>query len=116
VAKEGWKKLHNEELHNLYPSPNIIKMIKSRRMRWVGHVARMEGKRKPCRLLVGKPERKRPLGRPRRRWVKNIKMDLREIGWLVQTGSIWLRIGNSRGSCEHVNELSGSINCWEFLE
>jgi hypothetical protein len=73
--------LHNEELHNLYSSPNIIRMIKSRRMRWAGHVARMEKKVIAYRILVGKPERRRPRGRPRRRWVDNIKMDLRETGW-----------------------------------
>jgi hypothetical protein len=73
----GWRKLHNEELHNLYSSPSMIRMIKSRRVRWVGHVARM-GRR--GRMLVGKPEGKRPLGRPRRRWVDNFKTDLREIG------------------------------------
>jgi hypothetical protein len=75
------RKLLNEELHSLYSSPNIIRMIKSRRMRWAGHVARMAAKRNPCRILVGKPERKRPLRRPRLRWVDNIKIDLREIGW-----------------------------------
>jgi hypothetical protein len=63
----GWRKLHNEELHNLYSSPIIIRIIKSRRMRWAGHVARMGEKRNVCRLLVGKPQGKRPLGRPRRR-------------------------------------------------
>jgi hypothetical protein len=76
-----WRKLHNEELHNLYSSPNIIRMIKSWRMRWAGHVARMGETRNAYRILVGKPEEKRALGRPRRRWVDNIKMDLREIGW-----------------------------------
>jgi hypothetical protein len=76
----GWRKLHSEELHNLYSSPSIIRIIKSRRMRWVGHVARMREKRNVYRLLVGKPEGKRPLGRPRRRWMDNIKMDLLEIG------------------------------------
>jgi hypothetical protein len=75
-----WRKLHNEELHNLYSSPNIIRMIKSRNMRWAGHVARM-GKRNAYRILVGKSEGKRPLGRPRYRWVDNIKMDLREVAW-----------------------------------
>jgi hypothetical protein len=69
--------LHNEELHNLYTSPNIIRMIKSRRLRWDGSVARM-GRRNAYRILVGKPEGKRPLGRPRRRWVDNLKMDLRD--------------------------------------
>jgi hypothetical protein len=76
-----WRKLHNEELHNLYSSPSIITMIKSRRIRWAGHVARMREKRNAYRILVGKPEGRRPLGRPRHRCVGNIKMDLREIGW-----------------------------------
>jgi hypothetical protein len=76
----GWRKLHNEEIYNLYSSPSIIRMIKSRRMRWAGHVARMGLKRNAYRILVGNPEGKRPLGRPKRRWVDNIKMDLREIG------------------------------------
>jgi hypothetical protein len=75
----GWRKLHNEELHNLYSSPSIIRIIKSRRMRWAGHVTRMGEKRNVYRLLVGKPEGKRPLGRPRRRWIDNIKMVLLEI-------------------------------------
>jgi hypothetical protein len=77
----GWRKLHNEELRDVYSSPSIIRIIKSRRMRWVRHVARMGEKRNAYRLLVGKPEGKRPLGRSRRRWVDNIKMDLLEIGW-----------------------------------
>jgi hypothetical protein len=72
----GWRKLHNEELRDLYSSPSIIRIIKSRRMRWTGHVARMGEKRNAYRLLVGKPEGKRPLRRPRRRRVYNIKMDL----------------------------------------
>jgi hypothetical protein len=76
----GWRKLHNEELHNLYSSPSIIRIIKSRRMRWERHVARMGEKRNVYRLLVGKPEGKRPLGRPRCRWIDNNKMDLLEIG------------------------------------
>jgi hypothetical protein len=77
-----WRKLHNEELHNLYSSsPNTIRMIKSRRMRWSGHVARMRAMRNAYRILVGKPEGKRPLERPRHRWVDNIKIHLREIGW-----------------------------------
>jgi hypothetical protein len=78
-----WRKLHNEELHNLYPSPSIIRIIKSRRMRWVGNVARMGEKRNVYRILVGRPEGKRPLGRPRRRWINNIKMDLLEIALSV---------------------------------
>jgi hypothetical protein len=76
----GWRKLHNEELHNVYSSPSKIGIIKSRRMRWAGHVARMGEKRKVYRLLVGKPEGKRPLGRPRRRWIDSIKKDLLVIG------------------------------------
>jgi hypothetical protein len=73
----GWRKLHNEELHNLYFSPSIIRIIKSRRMAWAWHVARIGEKRNAYRILVEKPEGKRPLGRQRRRWVRNIKMDLR---------------------------------------
>jgi hypothetical protein len=76
-----WRKLHNEELRDLYSSPSIIRIIKSRRMRWVGHVAQMGEKRNAYRLLVGKTEGKTPLGRPRRRWVDNIKMYLGEVGW-----------------------------------
>jgi hypothetical protein len=76
-----WKKLHNGELHNLYSSPDIVRQIKSRRMRWAGHVARMGEGRNVYRVLVGKPKGKRPLERPRRRWEDGIKMDLREIGW-----------------------------------
>jgi hypothetical protein len=88
-----WRKLHNEELHNLYSSPNIIRMIKSRRMRWAGHVARMGEKRNAYRILVGKQEGKRHLGRPRRRWVDNIKIDLREIGW---DGMYWIDMAQDR--------------------
>jgi hypothetical protein len=72
----GWRKLYNEELHNLYSSPSIIRIIKLKRMRWAGHVARMEEKRNVYRLLVGNPEGDRPLGKPRCRWIDNIKMDL----------------------------------------
>ena len=75
-----WRKLHNEELNNLYSSPNIVRVIKSRRMRWARHVARMGKGRGVYRFLVGKPER-RPLGRPRRRWEVNIRMNLREVGF-----------------------------------
>jgi hypothetical protein len=82
----GWRKLHNEELRDLYCSPSIIKLVKS------GHVARMGVRRNAYRLLVLKPEGKRPLGRPRRRWVDNIKMDLGERGWEggQLTGLVWL--------------------------
>jgi hypothetical protein len=75
----GRRKLHNEELHNLYSSPSVNRIIKSRRMRCAGHVARMGEKRNVYRLSVGKSKGKRPLGRPRRRWIDNIKMDLLEI-------------------------------------
>jgi hypothetical protein len=77
----GWRKLHNEEVHNLYYSPSTIRMIKLRRMRWAGRVARMGEKRNAYRILVGKPEGKTPLGRPRRRWVNHIKMILGQTGW-----------------------------------
>jgi hypothetical protein len=91
----GWRKLHNEELHNLFSSPNIIRMAKSRRMKWAEHVARM-GKRTTYRILVGKPEEKRPLGRPRYKWVDNVKIYLREReDGVVWPGSICLRIGAS---------------------
>jgi hypothetical protein len=76
-----WRRLHNEELNDLYSSPNVVRVMKSRRMRWAGHVASMgEGRGVYYRVLVGKPEGKRPLGRPRRRWVDNIRTDLQEVG------------------------------------
>jgi len=75
-----WRELHNEELNNLYSSPSIVRVIKSRRMRWAGHVVRMGEGRGVYRVLVGRPEGKRPLGRPRHRWEDNIRMDLREVG------------------------------------
>jgi hypothetical protein len=86
-------------IHNLYSLPNIIRMIKSRRMRWAGHVTRMGETRNAYRILVGKPERKRPLGRPRCRWVDNIKVDLREIRW---DGMDW-------------NDLAQDRNQWRAL-
>jgi hypothetical protein len=89
----GWRELHNEELHNLYCSPNIIRIIKSRRMRWAGHETLMGEKSNAYRILVEKPEGKRPLGRPRCRWEDNIRMDLRKTGWgwygLDLSGSGW---------------------------
>jgi hypothetical protein len=89
----SWRKLHNDELHDLYSSPNIVRVIKSRSMRWVGHVARMGEIRGVYRDLVGRPEGKSPLGRPRRRWEDNIKMDLREIDIDVAN---WIRLAQDR--------------------
>jgi hypothetical protein len=92
VTRE-WRKLHNEELHILYSSPNIIWQIKSRRTRWVGHVARMGEERSVYKVLMGKPEGRRPLGKPRRIWEDGIRMDLREIGW----GSVeWIQLAQDR--------------------
>ena len=88
-----WRKLHNEELNDLYCSPDIVRLIKSRRMRWVGHVARMGERRSVYRVLVGKPERKRPLGRPRSRWEDNIKVDLQEMGC---GGMDWIELAQNR--------------------
>jgi hypothetical protein len=89
-----WRKMHNEELHNLYTSPDIIRQVKSGRMRWAGNVARMGEERKVYKVLVGKPKGKRPLGRPRRRWEDEIRMDLREIGF----GCVdWIRLSQDRG-------------------
>jgi hypothetical protein len=99
---EEWRKLHNEELLDLYSSPNIIRIMKPRRMRWAGHAARMGEKRIAYRLSVGKPEGRRPLGRPRRRWVDNIRIDLVEVGWgdvdwigLAQDRDRWRVLVNS---------------------
>ena len=85
--------LHNEELNDLYSSPNIVRLIKSRRMRWAGHVERMVEERGVYRVLVGKPEGRRPLGRLRRRWVDNVRMDLQEVG----CGYLdWIRLAQDR--------------------
>jgi hypothetical protein len=97
-----WRKLHNEELRDLYSSPSIIRIIKPRWMRLADHVARIGEKRNAYRLLVGKSEGKRPLGRPRRRWVDNIRMELGEVGWgdvnwigLAQDRNRWRALVNS---------------------
>ena len=95
-VKGEWRKLHNEELRDLYSLPNTLRVVKSRRMRWAGHVARMGERRGVHRVLAGKPEGKRPLVRPRRRWEDNIKMDLQEVGGL-ETGWSWFRIGTCGG-------------------
>jgi hypothetical protein len=92
-VKGGWRKLHNEELHNLYSSPSIIRITKSRRMRWAGHVERMVEKRSVFWLLVGKPKGKRQIARPRRRRIDNIKMDLLEIGVSVVD---WIGLAQDR--------------------
>jgi hypothetical protein len=100
-ATGEWRRLHNEELYDLYSSPNVISVIKSRRMRWAGHIARMGEKRGAYRILVGRPEGGRPLGRPRRRWEDNIKMDLHDVGWgmdwieLVQDRDRWRTVVNA---------------------
>jgi hypothetical protein len=108
-----WRKLHNEELKVLYSSPNIVQVIKSRRMRWAGHVAYMGERTGLYRVLVGKPEGKRPFGRPRLRWEDNIKMDLQE----VECGGMdWIELTQVAGTCEYGNEPSGSIKFGEFLD
>jgi hypothetical protein len=101
VARE-WRKLHNEELHDLYSSPSIIRIMKAKRMRWAGHVEQMGEKRNACGLLVRKPKGRRPLGRPRRGWLDNIRMDLVEVGFgdvdwigLTQDRDRWRALVNS---------------------
>ena len=94
-----WRKLRSEELSDLYFLPNIVRVVKSRRMRWAGHVARMGEGRGVHRVLVGKPEGKRPLGRPRRRWEDNIKKGLQEVG----------------GGCEDWMELAQDRDRWRAL-
>jgi hypothetical protein len=110
-----WRKLHNEELHDLYSSPSIIRIIRSRNIKWVGHVARMREKRNAYKLLVGKPEGKRPLERPRRRWVDNIRMDLGEVGWgdvdwigLAQGRNRWRALVNAVMNLRVASQLVAS--------
>jgi hypothetical protein len=106
----GWGELHNEELHNLYSLPSIIRMIKSRVMRWGLHVARIGKRRTAYRVLVEKPEGKAPLGRPRHKWEDNVNMNLREMGW----GDIdWILLVQDR---DQQQDLVTTIKCREILE
>ena len=109
-----WRKLHNEELISLYSSPNIVRVIKSRRMGWAGHVARMEEGRGVHKVLVGKPEVKRPLGRPRHRWEDNIKMDVQEVG---RGCGDWIELGQDRNRWRAlVSTVMGSIKCGKCFD
>ena len=112
-----WRRLHNEELNDFFSPPNIVRVIKSRKMTWAGHVARMDEERGVYRVLVGKPEGRRPLGRPRRRWVDNIKMDLQEMGCgymdcigLAQDRDSWRTLVSA------VMNLRVPLKCGEFLD
>jgi len=111
-----WRKLHNEEVNDLYCSLNIVRVIKSRRLRWAGYVARVGERRGVYRVLVGKPEGKRPLGRHRHGWEDNIKMDLQE----VECGGMdWIELAQDMDrwrALECGNEPSGYIKCGEFLD
>jgi hypothetical protein len=91
-ATGEWRRLHNEELNDMYASPNIIWVIKSKGTRWAGHVARMGEKKYAYRILVGRPEGRRQLERPRRRWEDNTKMDLQEVGW----GMDWIELAQDK--------------------
>ena len=102
-----WRGLHNEGLNDLYSSPNIVRVIKSRRMRWVGHVARMGEERGVYRVLVGKPEGRRPLGRPRRRWADNIRTDLQEVGCVYMD---WIGLAQDRDRWRTL--MSAVMNLW----
>ena len=101
-----WRKLHNEELNDLYYSPNIVRVIKLRRMRWAGHVARMGERRGVHKVLDGKPEGKRPLGRQRRRWEDNIKVDLQEVG---RCCGDWMELAHDRDRWRAL--VSTVMNC-----
>jgi hypothetical protein len=112
----SWRKLHNDELHSLYSSPNIVRVIKSRGTRWAGHVARKGEGRGVYRALVGRPEGKTPLGRPRRRCEDNIKLDFKEIGI---DGANWIQLAQESpvaGFCEHGDESSDSIKKQDIFD
>jgi hypothetical protein len=108
-----WRKLHNEQLNDLHSSLTIVRVIKSRRMRWAGNVAWMGEERGVYRVLVGKPEGKRPLGRNRRRWDNNIRMDLQEVGC---GGMDRIGLAQVADDCGCGNELSGSTKCGISLD
>ena len=108
-----WRKLHNVELNDLYSLPNIVRVVKSRRMRWAGHVARMGEGRGVHGVLVGKPEGKRPLGRPRRRWEDNIKMDLQEVGGGCED---WMELAQDRDRYSSILPNDGSHMIRNMLE
>ncbi|KAJ4437465.1 hypothetical protein ANN_17609 [Periplaneta americana] len=109
-----WRKLHNTELHALYSSPDIIRNIKSRRLRWAGHVARMGESRNAYRVLVGRPEGKRPSGRPRRRWEDNIKLDLRELGYDDRD---WINLAQDRDRWRAYVRAAMNLRrwCWQYF-
>jgi hypothetical protein len=114
--QQNYEELHNEELPNLYSSPSIIRMIKSRSMRWAGYVARMGTKRNAYMMLVPMSEGKKPLGRPRRGWVDDIKIDLRDIGW---DSMDWIDVAQDRDQwrtlVNTVMNLRVPLNPWKFL-
>jgi hypothetical protein len=111
-----WRRLHNEELNDLYSSPNIVRVIKSRIMRWAGHVARMDEERGVYGVLVRKPKGKKPLGRPRRRCVDNIRTDLQEVGCGCMDGIGLAQDRQVADACECDNEPSSFVKCGEFLD
>ena len=102
-----WRRLHNEELNDLYTSPNIVWVIKSRRMRWAGNVASMGEEKEVYRVLVGKPEGKRPMGRPRRRWVDNIRMELQKVGCGYMG---WIGLAQDIDSWQHAATICNLYN------